>query len=25
MQKGDFINVFLVRRVSGIYAHHEEH
>ena len=25
MQQGDFINVFLARRVSGTYAHHQEH
>jgi len=25
MQKGDFINVFLARHVSGTYAHHQEH
>jgi len=25
MQQGDFINVFLVRHVSGTYAHHQEH
>jgi len=25
MQKGNFINVFLARHVSGIYAHHQEH
>jgi len=24
-QQGDFINVFLARRVSGTYTHHEEH
>jgi len=25
MQPGNFINVFLARHVSGIYAHHQEH
>jgi len=25
MQQGNFINVFLARHVSGIYAHHQEH
>jgi hypothetical protein len=25
MQKGDFINVFLARHISGTYAHHHEH
>jgi hypothetical protein len=25
MQKGNFINIFLARHVSGIYAHHQEH
>jgi len=25
MQKGNFITVFLVRHVSGTYAHHQEH
>jgi len=25
MQQGNFINVFLARRVSGTYAHHQEH
>jgi len=25
MQQGNFINVFLARYVSGIYAHHQEH
>jgi len=25
MQKGNFIDVFLARHVSGTYAHHEEH
>jgi hypothetical protein len=25
MQKGNFINVFLARHVSGIYAYHQEH
>jgi len=24
-QQGNFINVFLVRHVSGTYAHHQEH
>jgi len=25
MQQGNFINVFLARHVSDIYAHHQEH
>jgi len=25
MQQGNFIDVFLSRRVSGTYAHHQEH
>ena len=25
MQQGNFIDVFLARRVSGTYAHHQEH
>ena len=25
MQQGNFIDVFLVRHVSGTYAHHQEH
>ena len=25
MQRGNFINVFLARHVSGTYAHHQEH
>jgi len=25
MQQGNFINVFLARRVSGTYVHHQEH
>ena len=25
MQQGNFIDVFLARHVSGIYAHHREH
>ena len=25
MQLGNFIGVFLVRHVSGTYAHHQEH
>ena len=25
MQQGNFIGVFLARRVSGTYAHHKEH
>jgi len=25
MQKGNCINVFLARHVSGTYAHHQEH
>jgi len=25
MQQGNFIDVFLARHVSGIYAHHQEH
>jgi len=25
MQLGNFIDVFLVRHVSGTYAHHQEH
>ena len=25
MQLGNFIDVFLARHVSGIYAHHQEH
>jgi len=25
MQQGDFINVFMVRHVSGTYAPHQEH
>jgi hypothetical protein len=25
MQQGNFINVLLVRHVSGIYAHHQQH
>jgi len=25
MQKGNFINIFLARQVSGAYAHHQEH
>jgi len=25
MQQGNFIEVFLARHVSGIYAHHQEH
>jgi len=25
MQKGNFIDVFLARHVSGTYAHHQEH
>jgi len=25
MQQGNFINVFLARHVSGIYAYHQEH
>ena len=25
MQQGNFINIFLARRVSGTYAHHQEH
>jgi len=25
MHKGNFINVFLARHVSGTYAHHQEH
>ena len=25
MQKGNFINVFLARHVSGTYAHHQEY
>ena len=25
MQQGNFINVFLARHISGIYAHHQEH
>jgi len=25
MQLGDFIDAFLARHVSGIYAHHQEH
>ena len=25
MQQGNFIDIFLARRVSGTYAHHQEH
>jgi len=25
MQQGNFIDIFLVRHVSGTYAHHQEH
>ena len=25
MQLGNFIDVFLVRHISGTYAHHQEH
>ena len=25
MQRGNFIDVFLARHVSGTYAHHQEH
>ena len=25
MQLGNFIDIFLARRVSGTYAHHQEH
>ena len=25
MKQGNFINVFLAQRVSGTYAHHQEH
>ena len=25
MQQGNFVNVFLIRHVSGIHTHHQEH
>ena len=25
MQQGNFIDIFLARHVSGVYAHHQEH